>query len=130
MGSALRRVPAWAWLTAIVAGSVLVRTILVRGIVAPFIFVDEVIWSELARGIADAGKPLLRDQPDPGYSVVYPLLISPAYALFELLDSPLKICNYLIALLEFFHELIDRCAFRYLLHPDIEWIDKKKTDTY
>ena len=83
MGSALRRVPAWAWLTAIVAGSVLARAILVRGIVAPFIFVDEVIWSELARGIADAGKPLLRDQPDPGYSVVYPLLISPAYALFD-----------------------------------------------
>ena len=83
MGSALRRVPAWAWLTAIVAGSVLARAILVRGIVAPFIFVDEVIWSELARGIADAGKPLLRDQPDPGYSVVYPLLISPAYTLFD-----------------------------------------------
>ena len=83
MGSALRRVPAWAWLTAIVAGSVLARAILVRGIVAPFIFVDELIWSELARGIADAGKPLLRDQPDPGYSVVYPLLISPAYALFD-----------------------------------------------
>jgi hypothetical protein len=62
---------------------VLARAILVRGIVAPFIFVDEVIWSELARGIADAGKPLLRDQPDPGYSVVYPLLISPAYALFD-----------------------------------------------
>ncbi len=59
------------------------RAILVRGIVAPFIFVDEIIWSELARGIADAGEPLLRDQPDPGYSVVYPLLISPAYALFD-----------------------------------------------
>ena len=87
MGSALRRVPAWAWLTAIVAGSVLARAILVRGIVAPFIFVDEVIWSELARGIADAGKPLLRDQPDPGYSVVYPLLISPAYALFDSLPN-------------------------------------------
>ena len=87
MGSALRRVPAWAWLTAIVAGSVLARAILVRGIVAPFIIVDEVIWSELARGIADAGKPLLRDQPDPGYSVVYPLLISPAYALFDSLPD-------------------------------------------
>jgi 4-amino-4-deoxy-L-arabinose transferase-like glycosyltransferase len=62
---------------------VFARAILVRGIVAPFIFVDEVIWSELARGIADAGKPLLRDQPDPGYSVGYPLLISPAYALCD-----------------------------------------------
>ena len=39
------------------------RAILGRGIVAPFIMVDEIIWSEVARGIADAGEPLLRDQP-------------------------------------------------------------------
>ena len=83
MGRALRRVPSWAWLTAIVVVSTLVRALLARDIVAPFIFVDEVIWSEIARGIADAGEPLLRDQPDPGYSIVYPLLISPVYALFE-----------------------------------------------
>lgn len=49
--------------------------------------VDEVIWSEVARGLADAGEPLLRDQPDPGYSIVYPLLISPVYALFESLPD-------------------------------------------
>ena len=75
------------WLAAIVAGSALVRVALARDIVAPFIMVDEIIWSEVARGIADAGEPLLRDQPDPGYSVVYPLLISPAYALFERLPE-------------------------------------------
>ena len=51
--------------------------------VAPFILVDEIIWSEIARGIADAGEPLIRGEPDPGYSIVYPLLISPAYALFD-----------------------------------------------
>ena len=49
--------------------------------------VDEIIWSEVARGIADAGEPLLRDEPDPGYSIVYPLLISPVYALFESLPD-------------------------------------------
>jgi hypothetical protein len=83
LGRALRRVPSWAWLTTIVVVSTLVRALLARDIVAPFIFVDEVIWSEIARGIADAGEPLLRDQPDPGYSIVYPLLISPIYAVFE-----------------------------------------------
>ena len=87
MGRALRRVPSWAWLTAIVVVSTLVRALLARDIVAPFIFVDEVIWSEIARGIADAGEPLLRDEPDPGYSIVYPLLISPVYALFESLTE-------------------------------------------
>ena len=85
--SLLRRVPAWAWLAAVVVGSAALRIILGRGIVAPFIMVDELIWSEVARGFAEAGEPLLRDQPDPGYSIVYPLLISPVYALFESLPD-------------------------------------------
>ena len=83
MGRALRSIPTWAWLAAIVVGSTLVRAILGRDLVAPFIMVDEIIWSEVARGIADAGEPLLRDEPDPGYSLVYPLLISPVYALTD-----------------------------------------------
>ena len=87
MDRALRRIPAWAWLAAIVVGSTVVRAILGRDLVAPFIMVDEIIWSEIARGIADGGEPLLRDQPDPGYSVVYPLLISPVYALFDSLPD-------------------------------------------
>lgn len=87
MGRALRTVPAWAWLTAIVVGSTVLRAILGRELVAPFIMVDEIIWSEVARGIAAAGEPLLRDQPDPGYSPLYPLLISPVYALFDSLPD-------------------------------------------
>ena len=83
MGNGLRRIPAWAWLTAIVAGSTIVRALLARDLVAPFIMVDEIIWSEVARGIAEAREPLLRDEPDPGYSIVYPLLISPVYALMD-----------------------------------------------
>src|SRR5215510_9451968 len=83
LGRALARVPTWAWLAAIVAVSAAVRAWLARDLVAPFIMVDELIWSEIARGIADAGQPLLRDHPDPGYSAFYPLLISPAYVLFH-----------------------------------------------
>jgi hypothetical protein len=83
LGRALRSIPTWAWLTAIVVGSAIVRAVLASGLVAPFIMVDEVIWSEVARGIADVGEPLLRDEPDPGYSIVYPLLISPVYALTD-----------------------------------------------
>ena len=83
----LRRIPTWAWLVAIVVVSSVFRAVIGRGIVAPFIMVDEVIWSEIARGLADAGEPLLRDRPDPGYSIVYPLLISPAFALFESLPD-------------------------------------------
>ena len=83
MGRALRAIPAWAWLTAIVVVSSIFRAVFGRDLVAPFIMVDEVIWSEVARGIADTGEALLRDERDPGYSPLYPLLISPAYAIFE-----------------------------------------------
>ena len=58
--------------------------------------VDEIIWSEVARGLAEAREPLLRGQRDPGYSIVYPLLISPVYALFESLPdayAALKVLN-------------------------------------
>ncbi len=85
--SAFYSVPVWVWLAAIVVVSAAFRTALGRGIVAPFIMVDEVIWSEVARGLADAGEPLLRGEPDPGYSVVYPLLLSPVYAIFDSLPD-------------------------------------------
>jgi hypothetical protein len=99
LGRALARVPTWAWLTAIVVASAVLRALLARQLVAPFIMVDELIWSELARGIADAGEPLLRDQPNPGYSVVYPLLISPAYLLFDSLPTAYAAVKTMNALL-------------------------------
>ena len=83
MGRAVRRIPAWAWLAAIVVGSTVFRALLARDLVAPFIMVDELIWSELARGIADDGEATIRGEPNPDYSVVYSLLLSPAYALFD-----------------------------------------------
>ena len=49
--------------------------------------VDELIYSELAREPRRCGEPLLRDQPDPGYSVVYPLLIARPTPLFDSLPD-------------------------------------------
>lgn len=93
------RIPVWAWLTAIVAGSFVFRALIVRGIVAPFIFVDEVVWSEVARGIAEGGRPLVRDVPDTGYSVLYPFVLSPAYAAFDSLTTAYAAVKTLNALL-------------------------------
>lgn len=78
MGASLRRVPAWAWLTAIVAGSILFRWWFARGMVAPFIMVDELIYAELARSLAAGGGLEVRGEP---YlvSLLYPLLLAPAY---------------------------------------------------
>ena len=54
----------------------------------PFIFVDELIYSELAKSFASGGHFLVRDVPTRGYGIVYPALISPAYGLFD--DLPLS----------------------------------------
>lgn len=74
--------PAWVWLAVLVVVSALFRFQLSRDSPAPWIFVDELIYSELAKSLA-GGNLLVRDVPVSGYGVVYPLLISPAWALFD-----------------------------------------------
>lgn len=77
-----RAVPVWAWLTGIVALSTAIRFVLARHVVAPWIMVDEIIYSELAKSFAATGHFLVRDQPSASYGFVYPVLIAPAYRLF------------------------------------------------
>jgi len=83
----LRRAPAWAWLVALVLTSFVVRAWLAREMRGPFIMVDELIYSELARSIGDSGELLVREVPASGYGIVYPALISPAYAIFDRLTE-------------------------------------------
>ena len=79
-----RAIPAWAWLAGIVALSSVVRYGFGRRMVAPWIMIDELVYSELAKSLAETGSFLIRGEPAGGtYGVVYPLLIAPAYALFD-----------------------------------------------
>ncbi len=80
-------IPAWAWLTGIVVLSVAVRVALGRRIVAPWIMIDEIVYSELAKNLAAHGELLVRGVPSHGYGVVYPVLIAPAWALFTSIPS-------------------------------------------
>jgi hypothetical protein len=41
--------------------------------------VDELIYSELAKGVADDGRLLLRGEPSSYFSFLYPVLIAPAW---------------------------------------------------
>ena len=75
--------PAWAWLGALVTVSTLVRFAFARHMVGPWIMIDEIVYSELAKSFAATGHLAVRDVPTGGYGVVYPVLISPAYALFR-----------------------------------------------
>ena len=76
-------VPAWAWLAGIVVVSAAVRVALARRMVAPWIMVDELIYSELAKSFAAHGRFLVRDEPSTGYGFVYPVLIAPAWGWFR-----------------------------------------------
>jgi hypothetical protein len=82
-----RAVPAWGWLAAIVILSFALRAWLGRAMVAPFIMVDELIYSELGRSFAAGDGFRVRDVPAGGFSLVYPVLSSPAYALFDALPD-------------------------------------------
>ena len=75
--------PAVAWLTGLVVISTLVRFALTWLIPVPWIFADELKYSELAKSFAATGSFAIRDVPGLGLSPLYPLLISPAYALFD-----------------------------------------------
>ena len=78
---ALARVPAVVGLTGIVMVAAGLRILLVRAETAPTVFGDEVIYTEIAKNIALHGRPLLRGHLEIGYSVLYPLFLSPAYRL-------------------------------------------------
>jgi hypothetical protein len=80
-------VPVWAWLTALVALSALARVFFALRIDAPWIVVDELIYSELARGIAAGDGWSIRGEATYAYGFVYPLVIAPAYLLLDSLPD-------------------------------------------
>ncbi|MFL5965375.1 MAG: glycosyltransferase [Gaiellaceae bacterium] len=80
--SPLALLPVWAWLAGAVAMSFALRWWLAGRLPAPWIMVDELIYSELAKSFAATGHFLIRDQHHGGYGFVYPLLIAPAWKAF------------------------------------------------
>ena len=77
----LRTWPMWAWLGALYAVAVAVQLALALRVTSPWIMVDELVYSDMARSFADTGHFLIRGA-HANYGFVYPLLLSPAYALF------------------------------------------------
>jgi hypothetical protein len=75
-------IPVWAWLIGLVVTSVGIRYGFGRRMIAPWIMVDEIIYSELAKSFAATGHFLIRGEHLGSYGVVYPLLVSPAYRAF------------------------------------------------
>ena len=76
----LGRWPAWAWLGGLYAVAVTVQLALALRVVSPWIMVDELVYSDMARSFASTGSFLIRGV-HANYGFVYPLLLSPVYAL-------------------------------------------------
>ncbi len=53
-----------------------------RAIPSPWIVPDELIYSELAKGLVD-GAPSIRGETSWGYGLAYPLVLAPFWALFD-----------------------------------------------
>ena len=95
----LRELPAWLWLGAIVAASVVVRYLLARSDPAPWIYVDEIIYSELGRSLASDLELSIRGFGSNAYGYVYPAVIAPSYALFDAVPAAygaVKITNAVV----------------------------------
>ena len=69
------------WLGGLYALAVVVQLALGLRVVSPWIMVDELVYSDMARSFADTGHFLIRGV-HANYGFVYPLLLSPAYKLF------------------------------------------------
>ncbi|HZR96883.1 MAG TPA: glycosyltransferase family 4 protein [Gaiellaceae bacterium] len=78
----VRAVPMWAWLGGLYALSAAVLLVLARRVVSPWIMSDELVYSDMARSFAATGRFLIQDV-SANYGVVYPLLVAPAYGLFD-----------------------------------------------
>jgi hypothetical protein len=77
-------VPWWLWLAAVVLVSALVRFLLALRYPGPWIFNDEMVYSDLARSLGRTGHFAIRGgSGTEGFGFVYPTLLSPAYALFS-----------------------------------------------
>ncbi|MGH2971213.1 MAG: glycosyltransferase [Gaiellaceae bacterium] len=81
-GTGRRRLPTlpiWAWLGALYAVATTIQLALALRVTSPWIMVDEIVYSDMARSFAQTGHFLIRGV-HANYGVVYPLLLSPVYS--------------------------------------------------
>ena len=76
--------PAWVFVGGLVAASTLVRFLIALRYPAPWIFNDELNYSDLARSLGRTGHFAIRGARGlNGFGPIYPALVAPAYALFH-----------------------------------------------
>ena len=84
-----RELPTTLWLGAVILLTAGIRFALAATVPGPGIFPDELIYSELAKGVGTSGAFLVRGVPFSGwtYGPLYVLLIAPAFRIASLPDA-------------------------------------------
>jgi glycosyltransferase involved in cell wall biosynthesis len=93
----LRTLPWWLWLAALYFAAAAVQLALGARLVSPWIMVDELVYSDMARSLAEHGRFLIRGE-NADYGFVYPLLIAPAFWVFGFVGSALQAAQGINAL--------------------------------
>jgi glycosyltransferase involved in cell wall biosynthesis len=93
-----RSVPPWVVLGGLYAVAVAVTLTLALRVKSPWIMVDELVYSDTARSIADGAGFTIRGHAA-GYGYVYPLLLSIAYAVADRMTDVYGLARVLNALL-------------------------------
>ena len=75
--------PTWFLLGEIVVAAAGLRIALDRAATLPRVFGDELIYVSLAKAFASSGELAVRGTPTLDYSLLYPIMISPAYWLLD-----------------------------------------------
>ena len=84
VGAAVEALPTWLLVGGLFTISALGRFLLAVRDPAPWIFHDELVYSELAKSFAETGSFAIRAvEGTGGFGVLYPILISPAYLLYD-----------------------------------------------
>ena len=80
----LARVTSPLVLVAVAAAfAAVVQVVMAFDLPGPWIVPDELIYSELAKSLGSGALPAVRGEVTWGYGILYPLLISPAWAVFD-----------------------------------------------
>ncbi len=93
----LRTLPAWGWLAILYVVSATVQLTLGLRVSSPWIMVDELVYSDMARSFASTGHFLIRGVHG-DYGFVQPLLLSPAYAIFGPMSDVYQWARVIVAL--------------------------------
>jgi hypothetical protein len=107
-----------AALVGVAAVAAAVHAVVAVRLPAPWIVPDELIYSEIAKSLGSGSFPAIREESTLGYGVLYPLLIAPAWALFD--DSArahdaAKVINAVVLSLTAFPVFF--LARRYVMRP-------------